>query len=139
MPSRILVLEADPTRQVFFRAALASAGYAAHTAADPAEATDQLRTESFRLVLLGPEVDPAATVALRQGEDAPPLVKVTMLPDCVIGEVVGGSGPIPRELPGILEALTRYIRFAPPLEAGKGRDQDELLRDWSEFERRSAG
>jgi hypothetical protein len=138
MPPRILVLEPDPMRQVFFRAALSSAGHQSQAVAAAAEAADLLRAERFRLVLLGPLVDSAVAADLRQAEEVPPIIKLALLPDCVIGEQLpGGSNQVLRELPAILEALTRYLRFAPPVERGSERADEELLQDWAEFERRS--
>ena len=138
MPPRILVLEPDPMRQVFFRAALSSAGHQSVAVAAAAEVVDLLRAERFRLVLLGPAVDSAVAAVLREEEGAPPVVKLAILPDCVIGEQLpDSSGQVLRELPSILEALTRYLRFAPPVERGSGRGDAELLQDWAEFERRS--
>jgi len=139
MPSRILVLEPDPTRQVAFRAALASAGHTSRTVATEAEATDRLRTEAFSLVLLGPQVESVATArALRESERTPAVVRLAVLPDCVVAEQPPGGGGAPaRDLPAILEALTRYMRFAPPREAGSFSEQQKLLQDWTDYDRRS--
>ncbi|MBV8915563.1 MAG: hypothetical protein JOZ05_21320 [Acetobacteraceae bacterium] len=135
MPSRILVIEPDPMRQVAIRAALASAGQWSRsivTAADGAEAVGE---GAFDLVLLGPMVDAAAArLALQAGGNTAPVVKLAFLPDCVIGEAAPG-GNVPPELPAILEALTRYMRFAPPKQPGEAPEEESLLQDWTEYDR----
>jgi len=135
MPSRILVLEPDPARQIAFRAALSSAGFTARTAGSGAEAAERLRAETFSLVLLGPgqELDETARASLG-GADGPAVVRLAVLPDCVVAEQPPGGGGAPaRDLPNILEALTRYMRFAPPRTdddpAGEG-----LLEHWAEYD-----
>src|SRR3954451_21139152 len=98
MPSRILVLEPDPMRQVFFRAALASASHKALAVATALEAAEQLGADSFSLVLLGPGVESAVAATLQGGERRAPVVKLSMLPDCVIGEQLSaGPGKAPPE------------------------------------------
>lgn len=134
MPFPILVIEPDPMRKVFFRAALASAGYTAQTVTDATEAAERLRTRSFMLVLLGPSVESSVGARLGEGEGSPAVVKLATLPDCVVGERVRGSPP---ELPGILEALTRYLRFAPPRKPADSQAGEGLLEEWAEYERRS--
>jgi hypothetical protein len=131
MPPRILVLEPDPTRQVFFRAALSSAGHAAQVVGTVDEIVEQLKAGRYKLLLLSPALDREGTEQLVQLTESVPIVKLSVLPDCVIGEQRRGRGS--PELPGILEALTRYARFAP---ARPGQPTDEkLLQDWAEFER----
>jgi hypothetical protein len=133
MPPQILVLEPDPARQVAFRAALASAGRVSRAVATEAEAAALLGRETFGLVLLGPDLHNCAL----QAAQATPVIRLALLPDCVVGEVAPGSlGDPPRDLPAILEALTRYMRFAPPRPDGGHEAPATLLEEWTEFEGR---
>ena len=135
MPDRVLLLESDPMRQVGFRAALAAAGYVGVAVSDPEEAAGLLGDGGFHLVLLGPGERADAAEPIRQAQDHPPIVALAELPDCVIGQALPGEKP-PRDLPAILEALTRYVRFAPPRGRETQAEHEKLLDEWADFDRR---
>jgi len=135
---RILLIERDHLEQVGMRSALSASGYRC-IGVETVEAALAL-SERFDLLLLGPgfaeaEADQAAT-RLRAAFPPPTsMVALTALPDLVIGREVAGASPRPRpELPPVLEALTRYRRFAPARPPGSGADLARLVGDWAEFE-----
>src|SRR3954451_18207155 len=130
MPDRVLLLESDPMRQVGFRAALASAGYAGLAVSDPEQAAKLLGEGGFHLLLLGPGERADAIQPIRQLQGHPAIVALALLPDCVIGQALPGEKP-PRDLPAILEALTRYVRFAPPRGRETQAEQEKLLDEWA--------
>ena len=136
MPARILVLEPNSMELLGFRAALAAAGYAVGSAADPAEAAERLGAETYDLVLIGLGQEAAAGALETLTETSPPIVVLTALPDCVIASAIRRPGPKPSpDLPVILEALTRYKRFAPTRPPADQAELDRLLADWAKFER----
>jgi hypothetical protein len=136
MPDRVLLLESDPMRQVGFRAALAAAGYTGVAVSDPEDAVGLLGTGPFHLILLGPGERAEAARPLQAAPERPPIVALAELPDCVIGQALPGEKP-PRDLPAILEALTRYVRFAPPRGQETQAEYEKLLHEWTEYDERA--
>src|SRR4051812_13596484 len=131
MPDRVLLLESDPMRQVGFRAALAAAGYTGVAVSDPDEAAGLLGNGAFHLILLGPGERAEAARPLQDAPERPPIVALAELPDCVIGQA------LPGDLPAILEALTRYVRFAPPRGQETQAEYEKLLGDWTAYDERA--
>lgn len=114
---RILIVEPDEMQLIGMRAALSISGYGC-AGTDSTEKAATFLGEHYDLVLIGTgfsETDcnriaatlGAASVSLGA------IVALTELPDCMIGRMISGA-KTPPELPSILEALTRLIRFAPP-------------------------
>jgi CheY-like chemotaxis protein len=132
----VLVLEADPMRQLGFRGALSAAGYDVVCAAAVADAVELAGRQGFHVILLGPDEPPPTGSALPSA--ATPVVALAKLPDCVIGRTISAGMKPPADLPEILEALTRYMRFAPERHAGNPADLDRLVSDWANYEQVAA-
>ena len=134
----ILVIEPDKLQQLGIRSALSASGYRC-AAAESADGAAELLREHFRLVFIGPSFSEmqAQLIAdtVRSALVTPAaIVALTALPDCMIGIDMSGTGAkTPPDLPAALEALTRFIRFAPPQKACDMTKMDRLLDDWAAY------
>ncbi|GAC1341613.1 MAG: hypothetical protein NVSMB18_14070 [Acetobacteraceae bacterium] len=140
MDISILVIEPDPMQRLGLRSALAAAGWAPRSAEDAASAMCSLRERACTLVLLGPTLPEADALAMAAAIRAvpgqsPAIVALSILPDCVIGhDLPGSSAPLPAVVPAILEALTRYVRFAPTHSSSSPAELERLVGDWADYE-----
>ena len=133
---RILILETDPLWQNGFSAGLRAVGHSVLTCADHMRAAEFMSREPFDLVLIGPGqlgYDVRHLIA-EDTKSFPPIVALTTLADFVIGSFVPDSPPF-ADLPGILEALTRYLRCAPFRSAQLPATSAQLLEQWAEYDR----
>ena len=137
-PARILLIEPDDVQQIGMRGALSASGYRC-TGAASADVAAKLLGEPFEFVFIGPsfaEAD-ARTIAeaIRPGLATPAaIVALTALSDCMIGRALSGQDGL-SELPAALEALTRYLRFAPARKPSDPAEMQRLVGDWAEYQR----
>lgn len=141
---RILLIEPDDVQQIGMRSALSASGYRC-TGADSVAAATKLLGEPFDFVFIGPSFSDAAArplaEAIRAGLAAPAaIVGLTALPDCMIGRELSRTGvKSSPELPAALEALTRYLRFAPARTPSDPAAMQRLVGDWAEYDEKSEG